>query len=438
MTVWGFPRSVIVKMTRVKLLRFLPLLLAFSLAAAACGGAATPAASPTAPEQQPEATETEPSQSSSEQEGESQSHLSCEEPFADTTISFRPEFWSKTDFCQHSVPLSEFQAGGPPPDGIQPIDNPTFVGQEAGDEWLGAEWPVIAFEHNEEARAYPLAILLLHEIVNDEIGDQPIAVTYCPLCNAAIVFDRQVDGQVLDFGTTGNLRNSDLVMYDRQSQSWWQQLTGEAVVGDFTGTQLDFLSSRTIAWEDFKERYPEGEVLSRDSGIDRYRDLYGQNPYPGLDSSSVSPFGATTDERLEAMERVVAVELEEQPVAYPFSQLAELRVVNDEVADTAIVVFWQSGVRSALDSSNIENSRDVGSTAVYRRTVDDQVLTFEALDEEGIYTDQETGSRWNIFGEAIDGPLEGTKLEQVVSAEHFWFAWSAFKSGTEVRPAETS
>ena len=411
------------------------LLIALSLLLAACAGVqppnqATHEIDPGTSASPLESTATAPT----DPPGSAEPALSCEEPFADTEINFEPGYWDQTDFCQHSVPLSEFESGGPPPDGIQPIDNPSFVEQESGDEWLGADWPVIAFEHEDEARAYPLAILLLHEIVNDEIGGKPVAITYCPLCNAAIVFDRQVDGEVLDFGTTGNLRTSDLVMYDRQTQSWWQQLTGEAVVGDLTGTQLEFLSSRTISWEDFKERFPDGKVLSRDSGIDRYRDLYGQNPYPGLDSGSTSPFGVTADDRLEPMERVVAVELEEQPVAYPFSQLQQIRVLNDEIGETPIVVFWQSGVKSAVDSRMIENSRDVGSTAVYRRSVQGQVLTFSAADEEGVFTDDQTESRWNIFGEAISGPLEGEQLEQIVSAEHFWFAWSAFKGNTKVRP----
>ncbi|MFP3854035.1 MAG: DUF3179 domain-containing protein [Anaerolineales bacterium] len=412
-------------------------LIAVSLLLSACGGIALPdQATQNVDQERPTATVESTSAAPTDQAGQTESSLSCEEPFADTDISFVPGYWDQTDFCQHSVPLSEFQSGGPPPDGIQPIDNPKFVDQDAGDEWLGAEWPVIAFEHEGEAKAYPLAILLLHEIVNDEVGGKPVAVTYCPLCNAAIVFDREVDGQVLDFGTTGNLRNSDLVMYDRQTQSWWQQLTGEAVVGSLTGTQLEFLSSRTISWEDFKDRFPEGDVLSRDSGIDRYRDLYGQNPYPGLDSANTGPFGVSADDRLESMERVVAVELEGQPVAYPFSRLQQIIVLNDEIGETPIVVFWQSGVKSAVDSRQIANSRDVGSTAVYRRTVGDQLLTFNLSGEEKIFTDEETGSSWNIFGEAISGPLEGEQLEQIVSAEHFWFAWSAFKGDTEIRPSD--
>ena len=413
------------------------IVIGLSLLAAACAGSGPPqgaATSQTIDEPTPLTSPASPtSRPPTATVAAENSPLSCSDPFGDTSINFRSDYWDNTDFCKHSVPLSEFESGGPPPDGIQPIDNPMFVDHAAGDEWLGDEWPVIAFEIDGEARAYPLAILLLHEIVNDEVAGQPVAVTYCPLCNAAIVFDRQVNGQVLDFGTTGNLRNSDLVMYDRQTESWWQQLTGEAVVGEMTGTQLEFLASRTIAWQDFKARYPEGTVLSRDSGIDRYRDLYGTNPYPGLDSLATNPFGGIGDERLSPMERVVAVELENQPVAYPFNTLEQQEVINDEINSTPLVVFWQAGVRSAVDSQRIEDSRDVGSTAVYKRTHDDQILTFTASGEPGQFLDQQTNSRWNFFGEAIEGPLSGAQLEQVTSAEHFWFAWAAFKGDTEIR-----
>ncbi len=194
---------------------------------------------------------------------------------------YRNEGW-ETDFSQHSVPFSEIFSGGPPRDGIPPLDNPTFVSVSEADDWLRPKEPVILFEMDGEAKAYPLQILIWHEIVNDEIAGIPIAVTFCPLCNSAITFDRRLDGVVYDFGTSGKLRNSDLVMWDRQTQSWWQQFTGEAIVGELTGSKLKFLSSTIISWNDFKDFHPDGKVLSRETG---FPSSYGRNPYAGYDTS---------------------------------------------------------------------------------------------------------------------------------------------------------
>jgi hypothetical protein len=288
----------------------------------------------------------------------------------------------------------------------------------------------MVFEWNGDARAYPLYILVWHEIVNDVVGGLPVAITYCPLCNATIAFDRTLpDGRLLDFGTTGNLRNSDLVMYDRQTQSWWQQFTGEAIVGELTGTQLQFLPSQIVAWEDFKQGHPDGSVLAGESGSSR---RYGQIPYVGYDDIDSIPFlfSGALDTRLPAMERVAAVKIENDAIAYPFSDLSEARVVNDTVGEKAIVVFWKSGTNSALDPLGAEGRRDIGSTAVFLRQLDDQELTFRVVGE-GI-EDIETGSLWNIFGQAVEGSLLGSQLTPVVFAEHFWFAWAAFEPATAI------
>jgi hypothetical protein len=152
-------------------------------------------------------------------------------------VTFDRAPW-RTDFARHSVPLTSILPGGPPPDGIPPIDHPRYVSIAQAARFLAPSEPVIAVQLGGQARAYPLQILIWHEIVNDTLGGVPIAVTYCPLCNSAIVFDRWVVGRTLTFGTTGNLRDSDLVMWDRQTQSWWQQFSGQAMVGTLTGTQL--------------------------------------------------------------------------------------------------------------------------------------------------------------------------------------------------------
>jgi hypothetical protein len=258
------------------------------------------------------------------------------------------------------------------------------------------------------------------------VAGEPVAVTFCPLCNATIAFKRTLDdGQVLDFGTSGNLRNSDLVMYDRQTFSWWQQFTGEAIVGDLTGTVLDFLPSQIIAWSDFKTSHSDGKVLSRDTGA--VRD-YGANPYAGYDSVNSSPFFPVEgdDERLLPMERVVAVEFGDVTVAYPFTLLEGVRVVNDEIEGEPIVILWQSGTVSTFGN----NGPDTGSTGVFSREVEGQTLTFVAKTDG--FEDEETGTRWNLLGHAVAGPLGGAQLERLVSGEHFWFSWAAFKPDTEV------
>lgn len=350
----------------------------------------------------------------------------CEDPFAGQSIQFSTNFWEgRTNFCLNSISFSEILSGGPPPDAIPAIDEPVFENVEKADEWLEDDWPVMFFEWNEEARAYPLAILIWHEIVNDNVGGDPVSLTFCPLCNATLAFQRtQPDGRVLDFGTTGNLRNSDLVMYDRQTFSWWQQFTGEAIVGELTGTKLVVLPSQIIAWSDFKSAHPDGEILSR--ATDHVRS-YGSNPYAGYDTVNSSPFfppfAPDIDDRLVPMERVVAIELGGQDIAYPFSQLREVGVVNEDLL-SPIVVFWQEGTKSTFGN----NGADTGSTGVFLREVDGEILTFNLADDG--FMDEETGSNWNILGEATAGPLEGAQLERVISAEHFWFAWVVFKPDT--------
>ena len=334
----------------------------------------------------------------------------------------------KTDFTRHSVPLEEISSGGPPRDGIPPLDRPTFEAVEQADRWLAAQEPVIAFAVGGDARAYPLQILVWHEIVNDEVGGVPVVVTFCPLCNTAIAFDRRLDDRVLDFGTTGNLRHSDLVMWDRQTESWWQQVTGEAIVGELTGRQLQFLPAAIVAWEDFRHAHPQGRVLSRDTGYSRD---YGRNPYPGYDRVDQPPFlfEGAPDGRLPPKERVVAVSLGGEAVAYPFADLRERRVVADRVGGQPVVVFYQPGAQSPLDRAQIAGSRDVGAAAVYRPEVDGRPLSFtwqEGQGGAGAFVDAETGSHWTLLGQATAGPLAGKELTPVVHGTHFWFAFAAF------------
>ncbi|TEU00250.1 MAG: DUF3179 domain-containing protein, partial [Dehalococcoidia bacterium] len=266
-----------------------------------------------------------------------------------------------TDFSKHSVPYREILSGGPPKDGIPSIDEPQAVSIEEADAWLKPQEPVILVQIGDEARAYPIQILMWHEIVNDTMGGVPVTVTFCPLCNTGVAFERTFDGQVLDFGTTGRLRYSNLIMYDRQTETWWQQATGEAIAGEFTGRQLTFVPASLISWADFKAAHPEGTVLSRETGYSRD---YGRNPYAGYDDVNNSPFlyrGPETPGALPPMARVVTVDLNGEAVGYPYDVLQEVHVVNDIVGGVPIVVLWAPGTASALDALSVAGGDDVGA-----------------------------------------------------------------------------
>ena len=263
--------------------------------------------------------------------------------------------WPKTDFSKHSIAYGEILSGGPPKDGIPSIDNPKFVGVSDATDLSDTE-PVIGVVVNGAARAYPLRVLTWHEIVNDTLGGVPITVTYCPLCNSGIVFDRRLDGRVLDFGTTGKLRNSDLVMYDRQTESWWQQFLGQGIVGAMTGKKLKMLPARMESFARFRERAPHGQVLV--PTVPGMRP-YGRNPYVSYDSA-LSPFlyrGEMPD-GIGPMVRVIAVGGE----AWSMPLLREKKTI--EKGD--LVLAWTEGQNSALDSRYISDGRDVGNVTVRR------------------------------------------------------------------------
>lgn len=337
--------------------------------------------------------------------------------------------WDKTDICIsiENVFTDEEQpimSGGVPRDGIPPIDNPTFDDQSIADLWLQPQSPVIAVDVDGIARAYPLAILTRHEIVNDVIGETALAVTYCPLCNSAVVYDRTVDGNVLRFGVSGFLRNSDLIMWDDLTQSWWQQFTGEGIVGTYTGHLLDIVPSQVVGYGAFKEQYPDGQVLSTQGRN------YGENPYVGYDSNGSPFFFERPDARLFPVSRVLGANINGEQIAYPFAELQAEMVINDTVGGTDVVAVWQPGSVSAMDQAWIDDSRDVGMAALFNRNLGNQVLTFSIIDEQII--DDQTGSTWNIFGTATAGELAGQQLMQINAFPHFWFAWEAFYPETAI------
>lgn len=269
--------------------------------------------------------------------------------------SFWKNEWPNTNFDKTSITdWAEILSGGPPKDGIPALSNPQFrpVAEETR---IGEREPVITLEiDGETPRSYPIRYLTWHEIVNDTVGDVPVAVTFCPLCNSGITFDRRVKQGTLSFGVSGKLRNSDMVMYDRETQSWWQQAIGKAIVGELTGTKLKTLPTWMESWGEFKARNPDGLVMDQPA----HNRAYGRNPYVNYDSSR-SPFlysGDMPPHGIPALMRVVRV----GDRAWPLSRLQTAQ----ELREAGLVISWRAGQASALDAGQIAEGRDVGSIRV--------------------------------------------------------------------------
>ncbi len=270
--------------------------------------------------------------------------------------------WKQTDFSRASIDFDEIRSGGPPKDGIPAIDRPEY--RPAGEvDNIGDQEPVITVTLNGETRAYPVRILIWHEIANDTLGGIPIAVTFCPLCNSALVFDRRVDGRVLDFGTTGKLRNSDLVMYDRQTESWWQQFTGEAIIGEMMGTLLTALPSRVESFERFLARTASHEGATVLVPTFASMRNYGANPYSRYDRST-KPFlySGELPQNIAPLARVVVVGKE----AWSLELVQRLKRI--ERGD--LIITWEAGQNSALDTTMISMGRDIGNVVVQRQGAD--------------------------------------------------------------------
>jgi hypothetical protein len=267
-----------------------------------------------------------------------------------------------TDFSRSAVPFESIVSGfgnhAIGRDQIPAIDRPEFgtVGDAA--RFMSDTDPVIAVEIDGQAKAYPLAILIWHEIVNDELANEPIAVTFCPLCNSSVVFKRELNGRKLSFGVTGKLRNSDLIMYDRQTESWWQQFTGEGIIGSMTGARLEILPVRVESFERFRTRFPDGQVMQ----IPRlYSRPYGSNPYTGYDSLSRPPF-VNVSNTADGPPLSYVVAVDDQAWS-----LDLLRTRGRVVTSDGLILEWTPGQNSVLDNANISQGRDIGNVTVQRQ-----------------------------------------------------------------------
>ncbi len=350
-----------------------------------------------------------------------------DDPHLENILKVYPDW--KTNFSKRSIEFSELQSGGPPKDGIPALTDPKFITIDEASKWLKDEEPVIFLKHGNIVKGYPLQILIWHEIVNDKIDSVPVIVTFCPLCYSAIVFNRKIGKMTVMFGVSGLLRNSDLVMYDSYTESFWQQFTGESIVGNYTGTKLKTLPAQIISFKEIKESYPEATILSRETGYNR---KYGMNPYSGYDDIDQSPFmfKGKVDDRLPPNEKVIGIKKTCYTKAYPYSITNEEHVINDALNGTKFVVFHSEGAVSALDSQFIMDSRDVGSTGVFFSEIDGSELTFKY--SNGKFIDNETLSLWDITGKSVMGVLRGKQLNRIESGDYFAFAWFAFYPDSKI------
>lgn len=277
----------------------------------------------------------------------------------ETARQLKREF-PRLDVSRSAIALSELVSGGPPRDGIPAIDAPQHLPVAVAARALGPDEPVITVSDDCGAVAYPFRILIWHEIVNDRVCGRPLAVTYCPLCNTAMVFDRRVRGRVLSFGTTGRLRHSDLVMYDRETETFWQQFTGQSLMGALHEAQLATVPARIESITAFRSRHPGGQVLAPPAG----GRPYGRNPYVGYDRAP-APFlyKGKMPAGVEPMARVVRV----GDRAWALSLVRRKQRI---VTADGLEISWREGQNSALDGSRIDQGRDIGNVTVTQRGED--------------------------------------------------------------------
>ena len=313
------------------------------------------------------------------------------------------------------------------PGDIPPVVRPEFGSLGSAADWLALDAPVVVVRVGANVRAYPLAILLQHEVVDDVVGGVPLAVTYSPIASAAVVFDRRVRSLTLTFASSGKVYLSDMVLYDRETKSLWPQMIGAASAGELKGERMTVVPSQLSSFGDFVRAYPNGRVLARPGSA-----TYSTTPYPGYDSR-LSPyagfFGGRLDTRLPAMARVVGVVDGGVARAYPYAMLAS-RGNPTVVSDGDLVILWGGSARSPLSSSTIAEGRVVGASGVFRPRTRGRALHFSVVG--GAIQDRETGSTWSLDGVALAGPMKGAELAGVPHLDAFWFAWAAFNRTTSI------
>jgi hypothetical protein len=315
-----------------------------------------------------------------------------------------------------AVLLAQSPQGTPMP--YTAIHQPEFVAASEA-TFLQDDDVVLGITSGNVAKAYPAADLSQHGAVFDQVPDGPISVTWCGVCNTGIVFHAEVNGRTLHF-QYDRMVGANEVQKDLETGSSWQQATGEAIDGPLKGTRLKPYPAVRTTWAEWRKRHPDTMVLKPLPG---YLELMPSRSKRIKDITRAGPAGApngalTLDTRLPARETVAGLEVGRETVAYPFSELRIVRVVNDRVGGLPIVIVHQP-------------SSD--TTTAFEARAKDKVLTFQPVNDDASFViDLETRSTWNAYGLCLEGPMKGTQLRQVILVPQFWFAWSQFRAGTRV------
>lgn len=322
----------------------------------------------------------------------------------------------ETDGQKHSIPLEDIVVGNPQKDGIPAIDEPEYESIYSADLYLDDAGYGLMVEANGSVRFYPYQILVWHEIVNDRLGGIDLAVTYCPLCFTGVAYERDVDGETYDFGVSGKLYDNNLLMYDRQTDSYWSQALGRAVVGPLTQTELERYPSLTMTWATFKQNYPSGSVLSRDTGFvrDYTSDPYGPQGY--YTNADIWFPLSNYDDRLFSKEIIFGYQNALGSSAYAQATVEDILIINDEVAGEPVLVFWDPDLETVRGYSRV--------------LADGEVIEFDFVDT--FLQDKTAGSFWNFDGLAVTGALAEAQLEPLILEQAFWFSWVASHPETEV------
>lgn len=298
-------------------------------------------------------------------------------------------------------------------DCIPPIYEPEFVSAAQADDWLAPSDLVIGLDRQGATKAYPIKMLNYHEVVNDRAGEEPILITYCPLCGSAVGFQRTLDGRTLTFGVSGLLHHSNLVMYDHETESFWDQITGEAIGGPHVADRLQRIPIDVVRWSSWRQAHPDTQVLSKESGN---RASYDRYPYGDYRRTDAVYFGTDVrDDRLEPKTRIIGVSLRGAHLAVPHRAFDARPLMQTTLGETPVAI-----VRDPAS----------GRIHAFRRQVEGETLSFRRQDHQLI--DLETRSEWSFSGEAASGSFKGTRLPTLATTPAFWFAWAAYHPDTDV------
>jgi hypothetical protein len=299
-----------------------------------------------------------------------------------------------------------------PKDAIPPLFYPEYIEPDKA-KWIRPDDLILGIEYNGESRAYPLLILNWHEIVNDNVGGKNFLITYCPLCASGIVFDREIDGQIYSFGNTGSLYESAMVMYDRETESYWWQVGGAAIEGPLEGQKLEMLPSVISEWDEWLNLHPETLILSRNTGYERDYDADNYRSYNLPDSPPSWPISKLND-RLPPKTMITGISINNESKAYPILSLGDT-VFTDNVGENRVLII---------------SKPSTSYLAIFYSQIEDVELHFKI--QNGVLRDEETESIWNSAGISVEGRLSGFKLKQIPSSTEFWFAWAIAQPNTEI------